>query len=47
VLAMSAAGPGYDRLAERCWLFVPLWGIPTQFRYAPGGWNARAWVVVE
>ncbi len=27
--------PGYDRLAERCWLFVPLWGIPTQFRYAP------------
>jgi len=27
--------PGYDRLAERCWLFVPLWGIPTHFRYAP------------
>jgi transposase len=27
--------PGYDRLAERSWLFVPLWGIPTHFRYAP------------
>jgi transposase len=27
--------PGYDRLAERRWLFVPLWGIPTYFRYAP------------
>jgi transposase len=27
--------PGYDRLAERIWLFVPLWGIPTHFRYAP------------
>jgi transposase len=27
--------PGYDRLAERCWLFVPLWGIPAHFRYAP------------
>ena len=26
--------PGYDRLAERCWLFVPLWGIPTRFLYA-------------
>ena len=27
--------PGYDRLAEREWLFVPLWGIATYFRYAP------------
>lgn len=27
--------PGYDRLAERCWLQVPLWNIPTCFRYAP------------
>jgi transposase len=27
--------PGYDRLAERRWLFVPLWGIPTFFCYAP------------
>jgi len=27
--------PGYDRLAERRWLFVPLWGIPTYFLYAP------------
>jgi transposase len=28
-------GPGYDRLPERRWLFVPLWNIPTYFRYAP------------
>jgi len=27
--------PGYDRLPERSWQFVPLWGIPTWFRYAP------------
>jgi hypothetical protein len=27
--------PGYDRLPERRWLFVPLWGIPTWFRCAP------------
>ena len=27
--------PGYDRLAERPWLFVPLWGIKTLFYYAP------------
>jgi len=27
--------PGYDRLPERRWQFVPLWGIPTWFRYAP------------
>jgi transposase len=27
--------PGYDRLPERWWLFVPLWGIATWFRYAP------------
>ncbi len=27
--------PGYDRLPERPWLFVPLWGIATWFRYAP------------
>ena len=27
--------PGYDRLPERSWLFVPLWGIPTHFLYAP------------
>ena len=29
------AAPGYDRLPERYWLFVPLWGIQTWFRYAP------------
>jgi len=27
--------PGYDRLPERWWLFVPLWGIKTYFLYAP------------
>ena len=27
--------PGYDRLAERRWQSVPLWGIPTYFCYAP------------
>src|SRR5271165_2321962 len=27
--------PGYDRLPERWWLFVPLWGIVTWFWYAP------------
>ena len=27
--------PGYDCLPERRWLFVPLWGIPSYFCYAP------------
>ena len=27
--------PGYDRLPQRRWLFVPLWGIVTWFLYAP------------
>jgi len=27
--------PGYDRLEERSWLHVPLWGIPSYFFYAP------------
>ena len=27
--------PGYDRLPERKWQFVPLWGIVTWFIYAP------------
>jgi len=27
--------PGYDRLVERRWQFVPLWGIPVWFLYAP------------
>jgi transposase len=27
--------PGYDRLPERRWQFVPLWGIRTDFLYAP------------
>src|ERR1035437_5451550 len=29
------AAPGYDHLPERWWLFVPVWGIVTWFRYAP------------
>jgi transposase len=29
------ACPGYDRLPERRWQFVPLWGIPVWFVYAP------------
>ena len=29
------SAPGYDRLPERRWQFVPLWGIATWFRYAP------------
>jgi len=27
--------PGYDRLPQRSWLFIPLWGIVTHFRYGP------------
>jgi len=27
--------PGYDRLPERWWLFVPLWGVMTWFIYRP------------
>ena len=27
--------PTYDRLPERDWSHVPLWGIPTYFHYAP------------
>jgi len=27
--------PGYDRLEERRWHRVPLWGIPVEFFYAP------------
>lgn len=29
------AAPGYDRLPQRSWLHVPLWGIVTHFLYAP------------
>jgi len=40
--------PGYDCLPERSWQFVPLWGIPTWFRYAPRRVNCAAHgVVVE
>jgi len=34
-LVCQRPAPGYDRLPERRWLFVSLWGIPTWFRYAP------------
>ena len=30
-----AGAPAYDRLPERWWLFVPLWGIVTGFPYTP------------
>ncbi len=33
--ACRRRAPGYDRLPERWWLFVPLWGMVTWFRYAP------------
>jgi transposase len=29
------SSPGYDRQPERRWQFVPLWGIPVWFLYAP------------
>ncbi|HEX9046192.1 MAG TPA: ISL3 family transposase [Verrucomicrobiae bacterium] len=40
--------PGYDRLPERAWLFVPLWGVVTWFIYAARRVNCPAHgVVVE
>ena len=40
--------PGYDRLPERWWLFVPLWGILTWFRLcAAAGGMPEHGVVVE
>jgi transposase len=30
-----APAPGYDALEARRWLFVPLWGVRTWFRYTP------------
>jgi transposase len=40
--------PGYDRLPERRWQFVPLWGIPVWFVYAPRRVECREHgVVVE
>ena len=33
--ACRRPAPGYDRLPQRSWLFVPLWGIKTYFFYAP------------
>ena len=40
--------PGYDRLPERSFQFVPLWGIPTYFHYAPRRVRCREHgVVVE
>jgi len=40
--------PGYDRLEERTWQHVPLWGIPTYFCYAPRRVNCpQHGIVVE
>jgi transposase len=40
--------PGYDRLPQRRWLFIPLWGIVTWFIYAARRVNCPAHgVVVE
>jgi transposase len=33
--ACETEGPGYDRLKERRWKHVPLWGIPVVLVYAP------------
>lgn len=27
--------PGYDQLPRRAWLFIPAWGVPARFLYAP------------
>jgi transposase len=35
----QAPAPGYDRLPERRFQFVPLWGMAAYFIYAPGGWS--------
>ena len=32
--AVAVAGPGYDRLPERRFEFVPLWGMAVYFVYA-------------
>jgi transposase len=31
----ATPAPGYDREPERSWLFVPLWGLKVEWRYAP------------
>ena len=42
------SAPGYDRLPQRRWLFVPLWNIRTYFFYAPRRVNcSEHGVVVE
>jgi len=46
--ACRRPAPGYDRLPQRSWLFVPLWGIKTYFFYAPRRVNCPVHgVVVE
>ena len=35
MLGRQHPAPGYDRLAERRFQFVPLWGLATYFVYAP------------
>ncbi|KMQ50451.1 transposase [Chitinispirillum alkaliphilum] len=40
--------PGYDRLPERLFMFVPMWNIPVLFRYRPRRVNCNVHgVVVE
>ncbi len=40
--------PGYDRLPERLFMFVPMWSIPVLFRYRPRRVNCNVHgVVVE
>ncbi len=36
--------PGYDRLPQRRCLFVPLWGIPTDFRCLHHGERAQGFL---
>ena len=48
LFALFAAGAGLiDRLSQRCWLFVPLWNIPTYFCTRHGGEVPEDGVVVE
>lgn len=37
----GSKAPCYDRLPERAWKFVPLWGIPVTFHYGPRRLDCR------
>lgn len=39
--------PGFDRLAERSYEFIPVWGIPVFFKYRRRRVSCRCGVVVE